>query len=245
MKRFIPVFWFASTVAALSVLLATVAAVGQSAPPPRGERLVMGFMSCTGANGERQCPFGLHYLPMVHGRAYAFQIESTEFDATMMLEDDAGNLLARDNDDVNALPGWMIFRPERTGNYRLVVSALAPMREGYYAVTIRELPVILMVEETMAPVDPMRNECHERAYEVPMIAGRTYVIDMASRDFLPYLSLRDEDDMIVAFQDESDSRRPARIVYTPTRTGTFRLVASTLEPMTFGNFLLSVCEKER
>src|ERR1051325_669640 len=210
MNRVTPIFWIASGAAAIAFFVLAGRANAQPGPLPTTDTVLMGFISCGGENGERQCPFRLHYVTMERGRTYAVRIASTSFNAALAIEDEAGNQLARDIDDYDTMPGCAVFRPSVTGTYRLIASVRPPLEEGFYVITIRELPVVFSVEDEMTTSDPMRNECYMRTYDVPMTVGHRYIIDLASREFSPYLKLLDSDGMIVAFEDESCVGRGAR-----------------------------------
>ncbi len=241
MSRCTPIFWLAWILTAIVALLfASSLASAQPITQPRGEIILSGFLSCSGPNGNRQCPFRHHYVEMVAGRTYALRIETTEFNAALMIEDERGNMLARDTDDFDTLPGYIVYRPAATGTYRLIASAKAPLLEGFYAIFMQELTVLFRVKDEMTSSDPLRCEFHARTYDVPMVAGQRYIIDLTSNAFSPYLKLLDMDGMIIAFQDESMGPRGTRIVYTPTRTASYRIVATTFDPRRVGAFMLSV-----
>jgi hypothetical protein len=224
----------------LIVLLAASLAVAQPITAVQDETILSGFLSCNGANGDRQCPFKSHYVELRKGQAYSMKLDSTELDASLMLEDVHGKQLAQDTDDFDLLPGVIVFRPQITGAYRLIVSTSAPLREGFYQITIREVPVLLNVEESLESTDAMEHECHLRHYDVQMTAGRRYIIDLKSDDFDPFVKLLGPQGAIVAFEDEGYTQRGARVVYMPTRTGTYRIVATSLTPRSTGAFTLSV-----
>jgi hypothetical protein len=205
-----------------------------------------GFLTCSNDNDDaiRLCPFRLHYIELVAGRTYCMRMESSEFQPFLMIEDMHGNPMAMDIDDFNTMPGCMVFRPSTTATYRMIASASLPIREGFYRVTMRELPSVFEVSAELASTDPMNSDCHERFYDVPLIEGRRYVIDLGSREFDAYVKLMTTENVIVAFEDESSPVRGARIVFTAPRTETYRIVATSLMPNSTGTFTLNVSECE-
>jgi hypothetical protein len=223
-------------------LTATVAS-GQYTTPAR-DGVIAGFFACAGSDAERDCPFRIHYVDMVKGRTYLLRMESTESSAHFMIEDLYGNSLATVSDDFNTMPACVVFRAPATAAYRLIASATNPIEEGYYRVSMREVPSLFEVAAELTSNDRMRNDCHERTYDVPLVAGRRYVIDLGSRDFEAYVKLMTTEDVIVAFEDESTPMRGARLVFTPTRTEVYRIVATTLMPNSTGAFTLNVTELE-
>jgi hypothetical protein len=236
--------WFGRSVfAILLLLLMAIFAAGQNQPPAREDVVFSGFLACNvSKDSPRQCPFRLHYVDLVQGNAYFIRMDSTEFDAYLLLENLEGKLLATDRDFFEALPGYIVFRPPTTGSYRLVVSAAPPMREGFYTIVLRELPCVMRIEATLAEIDESPNDCYQRVYELTLTAGRRYIIDLESNQFEPFVKLLNADGAIVAFDDEGSSNRPARVVFVAPRTETYRLVATTGTPRALGTFTLSVCE---
>jgi hypothetical protein len=86
-----------------------------------------------------------------------------------------------------------------------------------------------------------------KTYEVKLEAGITYVIDMkqASKSSLnPFLQLKDPTDKVVAQDDDSGGRVDAKITYTPTVSGTFKVIATTTTGTPLGGFQLTVTSKE-
>lgn len=239
MKRII----FIAAIAFLFLVPAFVS--GQNVNPPPST-IATGFLACSkdSAAADRLCPFRLHYVDLVEGRTYHLRTESSEFNVSMMLEDLHGNPMAMDVDNFSTMPGCIVFRAPATASYRVIVSASAPMQEGFYRVTMAELPSVFAVAEELTASDPMNNECHERIYDVPLIEGRRYVIDLGSRDFAAYVKLTTMENVIVAFEDECNLVRGARIVFTAPRTETYRIVATSLTPNSTGNFTLNVSECE-
>src|ERR1017187_7311915 len=177
-------FRFASCIAALaSLLLAGNVALAQT-PPPGDETIFSGFLSCGGVGDSRQCPFRQHYVTLTQGQTYAFRISSTEFDSRLIIEDQQGNVLATDTDCMEEdMFGCIVFRAPTTGRYRLVVTSLPPLREGFYQITMRELPIVLRLESALTTNDDSQDNCHHRVHEVTLTEGHRYIIDLESKEF--------------------------------------------------------------
>ena len=109
--------------------------------------------------------------------------------------------------------------------------------EGYYTITIRELPSILTVEEELTTI------ASERTFEVELIAGRRYIIDMQSEDFDAFIRLTNPEGGIVSFEDVCGAMKNTRIVYEPAVTATYRVIAASGSERTTGTFRLCVNEK--
>ncbi len=84
----------------------------------------------------------VHKLKLTAGRTYTISLESFlgdgYFDTYLRVESGAGRPLTQDDNggvDFNSL---IIFRPERTDTYRIVVTSPQPGTTGTYALVIRE-----------------------------------------------------------------------------------------------------------
>lgn len=108
-------------------------------------------------------------------------------------------------------------------------------------------PIVLETTGSITKTDPrMTHDGVQKPYKMHKVnlkAGKTYVIDLFSSDQLdPYLILRDPADKTVAEDDDSAGDLNARITYTPTQDGEFRLIATSYAG--FGNYTLIVREKK-
>src|SRR5262249_36906077 len=133
--------------------------------------------------------------------------------------------------------------PPTSGCYRLVVTAHAPLREGFYQVTMRELPIVMRVEAGLTLQDESQESCYHRSHEVTLVAGQRYIIDLESAEYATCLKLLSPEGMIVAFDDEGSPMRGARLMYEAPRTGTYRLIVASTEPYAVGRFTLTVCKE--
>lgn len=240
MGKFITKHWFALTVLALVFLfVAGRIASGQGVVGDRSPTYLSGFLTCgTNEDGTRVCPFRLHYINLEKGRTYMIRMESSDFDTNLALEDLYGNVLAKDTDYYDTLYGLIVFRPAETARYRLVANCLTPV-EGFYNITIREMPVMLNVEAELAANNSGTNE---RTFDMVLTAGRRYIIDMDSSHFDAFVKLTNLDGAIVAFEDECGAMRNARVVFIPTVTAPYRIIATGYAERATGPFRLVVCE---
>jgi Ca2+-binding EF-hand superfamily protein len=75
---------------------------------------------------------------------------------------------------------------------------------------------------------------------VRMEAGKTYQIDHKSRAFDAYLYLEGPDGEVLARDDDGGGNLDSRIVHPATTTGTYRLIATSLNGNATGAFSISV-----
>jgi peroxiredoxin len=91
--------------------------------------------------------------------------------------------------------------------------------------------------------DRMRPKSYHKLHVFKMQAGRTYQIDMMSRDVDSFLRLEDPTGLQVAFNDDRDkSTLDSRIVHTAEQTGIYRIIATTFQPNQTGRYILIVTE---
>jgi WD40 repeat protein/serine/threonine protein kinase/tetratricopeptide (TPR) repeat protein len=96
------------------------------------------------------------------------------------------------------------------------------------------------------PKDRVRTDCVAKIHELPLLAGRTYQIDMigfrTGTFFDPYLRIEDSAGKMVAEDDDSGGNQNARIHFTPAKADTYRLVATTCNKDQQGQYRLEVRE---
>jgi tetratricopeptide (TPR) repeat protein len=77
-------------------------------------------------------------------------------------------------------------------------------------------------------------------HEVKLQTGTVYVFDLESKRFGAHLKLQDAQGKTLAEDDNSGGNGNSRLVFTPTQSGTYRLVATSLVPQSMGYFTLTV-----
>ena len=90
------------------------------------------------------------------------------------------------------------------------------------------------------PNDPKLNNPSKK-YAVKLAKGKTYVIDMVSKDFDAYLRLLDKNGKQLDEDDDGGGDTNARIIYTTTESANFEIVATTFDGQ-LGKFNLQVRE---
>jgi hypothetical protein len=93
-------------------------------------------------------------------------------------------------------------------------------------------------------LDRVRQGHHAKVYDVRLSPGRSYTIDLISPKgpgfFDTWLRIEDSRGNVLANDDDSGDGLNARIVFTPNREDTFRLVVTSYSKGATGNFTLSV-----
>jgi len=88
--------------------------------------------------------------------------------------------------------------------------------------------------------DKRRTQSFCKTYKFKMGEGKTYQIDMKSKDFDSYLRLEDSDGKEVAFDDDGGGFPDARMVYKAPKGGDYTICATTFGGNSTGKFTLTV-----
>ena len=128
------------------------------------------------------------------------------------------------------------FAPSRTADYRILVG-MGPVTDKRsappkYTTTIVELKFELSVKDQLTnkdPIYPGRGGRH-KVHSVKLQAGKTYQIDMTTTAFDAFLVLEDSAGTVLMQDDFAGTVR--RVVYRPTKTDVYRIVATTFAKAT-------------
>jgi serine protease Do len=200
----------------------------------------------------------VHRVRMEAGKTYIIDMKSREVDAFLRLEDAAGKQLDQDDDGGDSPDARIVFPCQRTDTYQVVTTTFKAETYGKYALTIEKLPTPapgrlqlqggrVEAKARLTPADPPgvrgRKRSHAKVYEIKLSGGKTYQIDMVSRDLDSYLVLESADGKVLDRDDDSGGMLNARITFACPKDAIYRVTTTTLRPNTTGNFTLSVQEK--
>jgi thiol-disulfide isomerase/thioredoxin len=105
----------------------------------------------------------------------------------------------------------------------MLLVARFPARAG-------DAPPVLQKQDKLTPEDSkdevMKNS-YAKSYSVKFEAGKTYRIDMISKEVDSFLRLLNPDGNEVASDDDSGGQRNARIVYKVDQAGDYKIIATT------------------
>ena len=87
---------------------------------------------------------------------------------------------------------------------------------------------------------PYKNKNISKPFLLPMEAGKTYQIDYRSTVFDCYLYLEDPDGRIVGEDDDGGGGLDSRIVHKATKSGKYRIIATSLEGTSTGKFSMNI-----
>jgi hypothetical protein len=203
---------------------------------------------------------------MRKGKAYVIECDSKEIDSFLRLEDERGQELARDDDGAGYPNARIVFRPQRTATYKVIVSTYGKEAEGKefgnygsYTLTIRLAGGGGLAfkngkaekQDQLAQTDPrdtVRQNMYAKKYTISFKAGKTYQIDMVSNEgnpavLDPYLRLEDAQGQQLAQDDDGGGFPNARIVFNCTQTGAYRIICTSFGANQQGRYTLTVQER--
>ncbi len=172
-------------------------------------------------------------------------MNSTDVDSVLMVKDSAGKQLAWDDDGGGGLNALVMFDPPKNGTY--TIYALSLKGTGSFTLLIREAIVHEVGEGLTLKGSIGKAKTPNFAYNVKLVAGKTYVIDMISpnqKALDPYLILFDPSGKKIAEDDDGGDGLNARIIYRAEATGTYRIVCTSFERAGAGPYTFSVREKK-
>jgi hypothetical protein len=186
-------------------------------------------------------PAQIHPVRMSPDKIYVIDMESDDFDPYLRILDGAGRELANDDDGGEGLNARIRFSPRTEGAYHIVATRYNS-DEGGYLVKVRVLGVgedpAKPARQPLAVEKDLRFEGElstddanvlgkpAKIHQVRMSPGKTYVIDLESTDFDPYLRVLDARGKQLASDDDGGERLNARIRFTPRTEGAYQIVAT-------------------
>jgi WD40 repeat protein len=189
-------------------------------------------------------------LKMAAGKLYEMEMSSSTLDVALRMEQADGTPLK-----VNDNSARITFRSVHENTYRIIASTVKP-QTGMFTLTIheKELPVLKLAvkggkaeikdELTKSDVkDLVRTGSYSKTYVIALTKGKTYQIDMKSDKMDSFLRLEDDKGGFITEDDDSGGMLNARIVWSCTQSGTYRIMATTYRKAETGSYTLTVQEK--
>lgn len=90
--------------------------------------------------------------------------------------------------------------------------------------------------------DKVRTGCFCKTYTFKMVEGKSYQLDMKSKEFDSYLRLENPDGQQVAADDDGGGYPDARIIYKAPKTGDYTIICTTFGNGSTGKYTLFVKE---
>jgi hypothetical protein len=190
----------------------------------------------------------IHLVKMSPSTTYIVDMESSDFDSFLRILDSNNKSLAQDDDGGNNLNARIRFKPSKEGTYQIVATHYGSDL-GSYVVKVRAAKLAtepaqvaekeLRFEGKLAKDSPKVLNKPSEVHQVKMAPGKTYIIDLESTEFDPYLRILDSKNKPLAQDDDSGGNRNARIRFTPTVEDTYQIVATRFASRD-GNYVLKI-----
>jgi hypothetical protein len=248
--------------AAFSALISLAAVLAQEARKAEtitlkdGKAVVEGSLKMEDEKDTVQKqPCKVFIVDFKSGQNYRIDMRSLEIDSYLRLEDPTGKELAKDDDSGGFVNARINFHCRMDGAYRVICTTFAG-GTGAFTLTIQETaiakPAELSLKDGMAKVeakltgtdamDAAQTHSVCKIYAIKLAKGKSYVIDMMSKDVDSFLRLENSGGKELAKDDDSGGDQNARIQFDCPENGTYRIIATTWFGG-MGSFILSVKEK--
>lgn len=80
--------------------------------------------------------YDYHTVRLIGGRTYTISLTSSQFDTYLIVRSQSGGTVARDDDGGNGLNSRVVFRPQTSGEYQIVVTSYQRNGRGTYRVKV-------------------------------------------------------------------------------------------------------------
>jgi len=195
-------------------------------------------------------------LKMEKGKTYLLDLTSTVIQAGLRLEEAGGNQVAQDFDQFRNQGASIVYRPSKTDDFQIIATSAQPNAIGKFTLTVKELtgdegkPIELQlakgqvsITNALARTDQRYSGKICKQLTIKLEAGKTYQFDHKSRNFDAYLYLIGPDGNVLAQDDDSGGNLDSRIVHRATKTGEYRVIATSLGGQGIGPFTFIVQER--
>ncbi|HYT94754.1 MAG TPA: PPC domain-containing protein [Gemmataceae bacterium] len=199
-----------------------------------------------------QAPYRNYDHNFVKGKSYLIDLESTDFDAYLRLEDPRGVQVAVDDDSGGNLNARISHTATETGTFRLIATGYGRDTRGKFTLTVREIvvrearPADLKLGESTKTIkdkvtasdgtDPLGR--HYKAYEFAGQPAKLYRVELQGIDNA-LLRLLDDAGRVIR-QSNSGAKGETTLTFRPKADGNYRLLVGSGQLGNTGDFQLSV-----
>jgi tetratricopeptide (TPR) repeat protein len=192
-----------------------------------------------------QSYYKVHRLTLQAAKHYQIDL-SGSFDTRLRLDEGTGQGMSFNNGIGPPFDrsSRLIFSPEKTGSYRIVVTSARPRATGVYTLKVREaLPAgpVQRITGQLTEQDKKMDEKHYQEHRMKLSAGLAYTIEFVDLDFDARASIvnKTNDTMLAqsAWSIRGEYLIP-RIDFTPTKDESYTLVVTSERPGQTGAYTI-------
>jgi hypothetical protein len=203
----------------------------------------------------QKVPCKIYTVDLKAKQNYKIDMVSKELDSFLRLESADGKELAKDDDSGGGVNARINFRCPEDATYRVICTTFFG-GIGPFTLTISDAPLPKATEITLKEgqateqgqltaadgMDAVQTKSPCKIYSIKLAKGKTYQIDMMSKDVDSFLRLENVAGKELAKDDDGGDGHNARIQFECPEDGEYRIMATTFFGGT-GIFTLAVKEK--
>jgi len=246
----------------VAVALGTRGLAGQT--PLRIGQSVTGRLTLADRQLADSSRYKLYTFDARLGDTVSADMSSDDLDANLILADASGNPLARDDDAGGGCNAHLSFVLPTAGGYELFANSSSPGELGDFTVSLVQgvtaaardttcrgfgrVKGVIQVGQTvrgqLTAGDPLlrTDSSYYQRWVLPLEAGRTVTVDLASDDFDSYLLVTRGRGQKLVENDDGGGGCNARVAYTATDDHPVRLVVNSAGKLQTGRFTLRVAD---
>jgi hypothetical protein len=202
-------------------------------------------------------PHKVREVSLERGVPYVIDLMSPEFDAFLRIEDEAGVTIAENDDGGFGTDARLTYTPSRSGKYRVVVTTFQGGAGNYHLHvekrsterSVSPNASVVVFQESFSlrpgdPVDRLNAKANAREHRMELKGGTSYSVELASNEFDAFLRIEDDENHPLTEDDDSGGNLNAKLLFTPARTGAYRMIATSFQ-RGHGRYTLTVREFPR
>ncbi|MFO0969370.1 MAG: tetratricopeptide repeat protein [Gemmataceae bacterium] len=185
-------------------------------------------------------PRQVHSVKLRGGQLYDIRLDAVDkgLDPFLRVEDAVGKELGRDDDSGGDLNARLLFLAPKDGDYKLIATAykgtgryllrVAESEETIHVVGKDGLKIEGKLNKTDPPLAILKGVPH-RAFLVRLEAGQSYVFDLKSEEFDPFLIVQDLTGKVLGADDDGGEGLNSRLEWKAPAAGVYRAVVTTAD----------------
>jgi Trypsin-like peptidase domain len=187
-----------------------------------------------------------HVRKFEAGKSYQITVRGKGFEPDLQVLDGGKSVAAKLYDGLAVKKGTdtrfevtLMFSPPKTTDYRMLVGIgpFSPSIDGPldYTLDVAEQSVHFAVKDRLTVKEP------RKTHAVKLEAGKTYQIDLNTNEFDSKLALEDGDGKVLRTGNDF-GEFGARLFFSPAKSDTYRIAASSGNPNIVGQYSVTVVE---